>query len=123
MHGKPEGHGRSARLVALPLRRHREAQCSVGTYPVVLKKLQVDEGIPSGVPFGKGMGLASQGIESIAEGTIDPLNMDSGRLRDRLAQGGTDLDGEQLAMLIAMLDGLCQANVWRDHQWGTSGLV
>lgn len=85
MRGKPERHGRSARLIALQLRRHREAQCAMGTDPVVLKELQVDEGIPSGVPFGKGMGLASQGIESIAQGTIDPLYMDSGRFRDHLA--------------------------------------
>ena len=95
----------------------------MGTYPVVLKQLQGDQGIPSGVPFGKRMGLASQGIESIAESTIDPLNMDSSRFREHLAEGGTDLDGEQLAMLIAMLDRLCQANVWRDHQRGTSGLA
>jgi len=95
----------------------------MGTYPVVLKQLQGDQGIPSGVPFGKRMGLASQGIESIAESTIDPLNMDSGRFRDHLTEGGTDLDGEQFAMLIAMLDRLCQANVWRDHQRGTSGLA
>jgi len=44
----------------------------MGTDPVVLKQLQGDQGIPSGVPFGKRMGLASQGIESIAQGTIDP---------------------------------------------------
>jgi len=49
--------------------------------------------------------------------------LDSGRFRDHLAEGGTDLDGEQFAMLIAMLDRLCQANVWRDHQRGTSGLA
>src|SRR6266704_4250795 len=95
----------------------------MGAYPVVLKQLQGDQGIPSGVPFGKRMGLARQGIESIAQGTIDPLNMDSGRFRDHLAYGGTDLDGEQLAMLIAMLDRLGQADVWRDHQRRTSGLA
>src|SRR5260370_31843643 len=92
----------------------------MGTDPVVLKQLQGDQGIPSGVPFGKRMGLAGQGIESIAQGTIDPLNVDSGRFRDHLAEGGTNLDGEQLAMLIAMLDPLCQADVWRDHQRKTS---
>src|SRR5260370_40367401 len=93
----------------------------MGLYPVVLKQVQGDQGMPSGVPFGKRMGLASQGIESIAESTIDPLKMDSGRVREHLAEGGTDLDGEQFAMLIALLDRLCQANVWRDHPPGTSG--
>src|SRR5260370_41728066 len=95
----------------------------MGTYPVVLKQLQGDQSIPSGVPFGKRMGLASQGIESIAESTIDPLNRDSGRLREHLAEGGTDLAGEQFAMLIAMLDRLCQAKVWGGHPRGTSGLA
>src|SRR5260370_37259236 len=95
----------------------------MGMYPVVLKQLKGDQGIPSGVPFGKRMGLASQGIESIAESTIDPLKMDSGRFREPLAEGGTDLDGEQFAMRLAMLDRLWQANVWRDHQRGTSRLA
>src|SRR5260370_3840313 len=49
--------------------------------------------------------------------------LDSGRFRDHLAEGGTDLDGEQLAMLIAMLDRLCQADVCGDHQRRTSGLA
>ena len=40
----------------------------MGTYPVVLKKLQVNQGIEGSVPFGKGMGLAGQGIEPIAKG-------------------------------------------------------
>src|SRR5260370_34571429 len=95
----------------------------MGTYPVVLKQLQGDQGIPSGVPFGKRMGLASQGIESIAESTIDPLTRDSGRFREHLAYGGTDLAGEQVSMLIAMLDPMCQTNVWRDHPRRTSRLA
>jgi hypothetical protein len=36
---------------------------------------------------------------------------------------GADLDGEQLAMLIAMLDGLRQAHVCRNHQRRTSALT
>lgn len=71
MRGKSERHGRSVRQVASRLRTHQEASCAMGTYAVVLKQWQGDHGIPSGVPFGKRMGLARQGIESIAEGTID----------------------------------------------------
>jgi hypothetical protein len=41
---------------------------------VVLKELQVDEGIPSGISFGKCMGLAGQGIKPIAQGANDTLN-------------------------------------------------
>src|SRR5260370_42031229 len=95
----------------------------MGTDPVVLKQLQGDQGIPSGVPFGKRMGLASQGIESIAERTIDPLNMDSGRVMGHLTSGGTGLDGRQFAILIAMLDRLCQADVLWVHHPGTAGLA
>jgi hypothetical protein len=36
---------------------------------------------------------------------------------------GTDLDGEELAMLIAMLDGLRQAYVRRHHQPRASALA
>jgi hypothetical protein len=45
MVGESEGHGRSARLIASQVRRHREAQCPMRTDPVVLKELQVDESI------------------------------------------------------------------------------
>ena len=93
------------------------------TDPVVLKELQVDESIPGGVPFGKGMGLASQGIEPIAQGAVDALNVNSGRCGDHFAQDGTDLDGEQLAMLIAILDGLGQVHVGRHDQRGPSRLT
>ena len=94
MVGESKGHGRSARLIASHLCRHREAQCPMRTDPVVLKELQVDESIPGSVAFGKGMGLASQGIEPIAQSPIDSLNVNRSRLRDHLAQGSTDLDGE-----------------------------
>ena len=57
MVAESEGHGRSARLIANCLRRQGEAQGAMGTDPVVLKELQMDEGIPSGVPFGKSMDL------------------------------------------------------------------
>src|SRR5260370_13690086 len=123
MLAEPERHSRSARLIALTLRRHRQTQCSMGTDPVVLKELQVDEGIPTRVTFGKGMGLTGQSIEPIAQSAVDPLNMSSCRCGGHLAQGGTDLDREQLAMLITMLDSLRQAHVCRYHQPGTSALA
>ena len=92
------------------------------TYPVVLKELQMEQGIEGDITFGKGMRLASEGIEPIAESTIGPLNMDGSGLGDDLAQGGTDLNGEQFPMLITMLDGLRQAHIWRDDQWGPTQL-
>src|SRR5260370_1009835 len=88
-------------------------------------------GCPSEVGFemtrifkiGNGMGLTGQSIEPIAQSAVDPLNMSSCRCGGHLAQGGTDLDREQLAMLITMLDSLRQAHVCRYHQPGTSALA
>ena len=94
----------------------------MGAYPVVLKEVEVDQGIEGGVTFGKGMRLACEGIEPIAENTVEPLNMGGSRLGNHLAQSSADLDGEQFPMLIAVLDGLCQTHVWRHHQWGRSAL-
>lgn len=88
----------------------------------MLKKVQVEQSIKGGVTFGKGMRLACEGIEPITEDTVEPFNMNGSRLGDSLAQSGADLDGEQPPMLIAMLDGLCQAHVCRHHQWGTSAM-
>ena len=89
----------------------------------MFKELQMDQGIEGDITFGKGMGLASEGIEPIAEHAVDPLNMDGSGLGDHLAQGGTDLNGEQFPMLITMLDGLRQAHMWRDSQWGPTALA
>src|SRR5260221_4103723 len=49
--------------------------------------------------------------------------MDSGWCRNHFAQSSSDLNGEQLAMLIAMLDGLGQADVCRHHQPRTTPLA
>ena len=65
MLGESERHCRSARLIASRLPQHGETQSSMGTYPVVLKELKMDQSIPRSVPFGKRMGFASQGIEPI----------------------------------------------------------
>jgi hypothetical protein len=92
----------------------------MGTDPVVLKELQVDQGIPRGITFGKGMGLAGQSIEPIAESAVDPLDVDGSGLSDQLAQHSADFNGKQLAMLIAMLDGLRQTHLGRPHERGTS---
>jgi hypothetical protein len=49
---------------------------------MVLTELQEDQGIPGGVTLGKGMGFACEGIEAIAQGAIDPLNLHGAWLRD-----------------------------------------
>ncbi len=123
MLGEPQRHRRSARLIASRLCIQQETERLLGTHSVVLKKLQVDQGIPGGVTFGKRMGLAGQGFEPIAEGAVDTLNVNGCRFGDHLAQGGTDLDGEQLPMLVPMLDSLRQAHLGRHHQQGASALA
>ncbi len=85
MVAESKGHGRSARLIANRLRREGEAQGAMGTDPVVLKELQMDEGLPGGVPFGKRMGLTSQSIEPVAQGAVDALDVDGGGCGDHLA--------------------------------------
>ena len=50
MVAESEGHGRSARLIAPCLRRQRQAQGAMGTDPVVLKELQMDQSIEGWPP-------------------------------------------------------------------------
>jgi hypothetical protein len=88
----------------------------MGTYPVVLKELQVDKGIPGLISFSEGMCFAREGIEPIAEGTVNPLNMDGSGFGEELAKRRANLDGKQLSMLISMLDGLGQAHIGRHLQ-------
>jgi hypothetical protein len=53
------------------------------------------------------MRFASEGIEPITEGAIDSLDVNGPRFGNDFAQHGADLDGEQLAMLIAMRGTVC----------------
>jgi len=44
---------------------------------VVVKELQVHQSVPRRIPLGEGMGLAGEGVEPIAQHSIEPLHMDS----------------------------------------------
>src|ERR1700680_3006395 len=68
------------------------------------------------------MRFASEGIEPVTEGAVDSLDVNGPRFGNDFAQHGADLDGEQLAMLIAMLDGLRQAHIGRHPPRRTSQL-
>lgn len=68
------------------------------------------------------MRFASEGIESITQGAIDSLDVNSPRFGNHFAQYGADLGGEQLAMLIAMLNGLRQAHMSRHPKLWASRL-
>jgi len=89
---------------------------------VVIEELQTDQCIPRGVPFRKGMRFAREGIEPITQGAVDSLDVNGPRFGNDCAQHGADLNGEELAMLITMLDGLRQAHISRYYQRRTSRL-
>jgi hypothetical protein len=80
---------------------------------VVIEDLQTDQRIPGGIPFGKGMRFTSEGIEPITECAVDSLDVNGSRFGNDFAQYSANLNGEQLAMLITMLNGLRQTHISR----------
>jgi len=121
MIGELEGHRGCAPLIPLMLARKRKTQGMMRPYPIMFKELQEDQGIPGRIAFGKGMGFASEGIEPIAQGAIDALNMHGAWLLDDVAQHGADLHRKELAMFIAMFDALRQTHVRGNNQrWASA---
>ncbi len=90
---------------------------------MVFKELQEDQGIPGVVPFGKGMGFASESVESIPQHAVDALDVGGAWPLNDAAQDCADLDGEELAVFIAMCDALGQANSIGNHQGWTSAFA
>lgn len=80
----------------------RQLQSLMPPVEVVIKDLQVDERIKSGVPFGEGMRLASERMKPIAESAVNSFDMDGTRFGNHLTQSSTNLNSEQLPMLIPM---------------------
>jgi len=66
--------------------------------------------------------MPSEGIEPITESAVDSLDVNGAGFGNDFAQHGADLNGEQLAMLIAMLDGLRQAHLRWYYQRRTAPL-
>jgi hypothetical protein len=64
------------------------------TSPVVLKEVQMDKCIPGLISFREGMCFASEGIEPITEGTVNPLNMAVSGFGKELAKRRANLDGK-----------------------------
>src|SRR5260221_6286338 len=64
------------------------------------------------------MRLASERIEPIAEGAIEPFHMHRADWLHMRPQCGADLHRQQVPMLIAMLDRLGQRHRRRDHPRG-----
>ena len=95
-------------------------QGALGAMEIVIKDLQADQRIPSGISFRKGMGLASQGIESITQGSIEPFHMHGSSRKEAASHCGTNLDRQEASMLIMMLNRLRQGHRVGDDQLAPS---
>lgn len=89
---------------------------------VLIEELQADQRIPRGIPFGKGMRFASEGIEPITESAVNSLDVNRTGFGNDFAQGGADLNRKEFSMLIPVLDGLRQAHLRWDDQGRTAQL-
>src|SRR5260221_6420541 len=78
--------------------------------PVLLEDVQVQERIPSRCHLGEGVSLARECVEPITTHAVAPLDVHQGRLVNGRAEGGPRLDAQQSAPLIAVLDGLREAD-------------
>jgi hypothetical protein len=112
-------HPQSHRWRPLSIATHpilkRQPQGSMSAMEVVVKELSSDERIPGRIPFGKRMRFARERIEPIAQRPVAPFHMHRPSWLQACSQRGTDFDGEQSSMLIAMLDRLRQGDrFWDD---------
>src|SRR5258707_14820180 len=78
--------------------------------PVLLEDVQVQERIPSRCDLGEGVSLAREWVEPIKTHAVAPLDVPQGRLVNGRAEGGPRLAAQQSAPLIAVLDGLREAD-------------
>jgi hypothetical protein len=86
----------------------------------VIEELHAHERIPGGIPFGEGVRLASEGIETIAQGAIESFHMHCPGWLHARSQRGTGLHRQEAPMRITMFDGLRQGDrLWNDPR-GTS---
>ena len=104
MLGQLKRHGGRLLAIASPGVGDGLPQGRMGAHPVVLKDLKTEQGIPGGIAFSKGMRLARQGIEPIAQAAIKPFDMHRSSQDEVCPQDGTDLDRDKVPMRIAVFD-------------------
>src|SRR5438128_1744335 len=115
MIGQPKSHRWRPVLIATHAISTRQPQGPMGSMKVVIEELQAHQCIPGVIAFGEGVRLAREGIEPITQGAVEPFHMHRTSWLHAGSQGGTDFDGQQSSMLIAMLDRLRQADrLWDD---------
>ena len=84
---------------------------------VMIEELQAHERIEGGIPFGKSVCLAGEGIEPITQRPVEPFDMHSPSWLHLRPQHGANLHRQEAPMLIAMLDGLRQGQrLWDDQR-------
>src|SRR5712692_8008247 len=117
MIGQPQRHRRRPVVIALYTLPRRLSQSPMSSLEGVIEELQADQGVEGGIAFGKGVRLAGEGLEPIAQGPIESFDMHRASWLQAHAQGGADLHREQASTLIAMLDRLHQADrLWHDER-------
>lgn len=94
MISQSQSHGRRALLIAMDSVRYPQwlAQSAMSPMEIVIEDLQTNEGIPRRIPFGKGVGLAGQGIEPITQRSIEPFQVRGSGSFDAASHRGSDLD-------------------------------
>ncbi len=106
MIGQPQCHRRRAVVIATHPVPSWQPQSLMRPMEGVIEELQAHQRIPGGIAFGEGVRLAREGIESIAQGAIEPFHMHRASWLHACSQSGAGLYREQASMRIAMFDGL-----------------
>ncbi len=114
MIGQPQSHRRRSVVIATHAIGKRQPQGPMGSMKVVIEELQAHERIPGGIAEGFGVRLAGEGIEPIAQGTVESFDMHGPGWLDKRPQRGAGLHRQPSSVLITMLDGLRQGDRLRD---------
>src|SRR5258708_27059562 len=89
--------------------------------PVLLEDVQVQQRIPGRRGLGEGVGLARERIQAITAHAVAPFDVHEGWLLDRRAEGGSRLDPQQSASLVALLDRLREAHpIGQAQRWASA---
>ena len=82
---------------------------------MMVKELEMEQSIPGLIPFGKGVGFASESIEPITQHAVEAFQMDGSGRQATGSHRGTDLNAEQPSPCITMLDALGETHRWRHN--------
>src|SRR6266480_4374972 len=116
MIGQPQSHRRRPLVIATHSIPQRQPQSLLSSMEIVIEELQAHKRIPGGIAFGEGVRLAGKGIEPIAQGSVESLDMHGASWLYLRPQHGAGLHRQQSSVLITMLDRLRQGDrLWDDQ--------